>query len=240
MVSGDSPIGKENLSRIKKRKTKTKITDLVSVTIRDDLVVEIANNLARKIKREDFERKYAPVKAVLTFVGIGAFLAVSIAMPNLPLVLKPFLKDEKEQEAWKRFNVPYLKRTLKRLENQKFVETKTEGEFQIVRITEAGKRKILKYAIDELVIEKPRSWDGKWRLISYDIPTGIKGLRNIFRENLKAWGFYPLHESVFLHAYPCEKQIEFLRSYLGIGEYVRIFRVSAIENDSLFREFFGV
>lgn len=65
-------------------------------------------------------------------------------------------------------------------------------------------------------------------------------LRNIFRDYLHAWGFYPLHESVFLHAYPCFKQVEFLREYLGISEYVRFFIVAKIENDSLFHDFFDL
>lgn len=226
--------------RIIKKRSKRKSPIFVPTPIRDDLIAQVAGSLAKKIKKEEFQRKYASVKMVLTFVGVGAFLVASVAMPNLPLALKPFLKDENEREAWKRFNVPYIRRTLKRLENQKLVEIAVDGNWQIVKITEAGKRKILKYAIDELTIEKPKTWDGMWRLVSYDIPSKMKNLRNIFRENLQAWGFYPLHESVFLHAYPCVKQIEFLREYLGIARYVRIFRVSAIENDSVFREFFGV
>jgi DNA-binding transcriptional regulator PaaX len=77
-------------------------------------------------------------------------------------------------------------------------------------------------------------------LVSYDIPGNLKALRKTFREYLCLWGFFPLHESVLLHAYPCEKQVEFLREYLGVGEYVRIFMVSKIENDRLFRDFFGI
>lgn len=229
----------EDVGKIKKRK-RTRFADFPSISIKEELVEEIARNLARQIDKKVFERKYASAKAVLTIVGVGAFLVASVAMPNLPLALKPFLTNEDEYEVWKRFNIPYLKRTIKRLAEQKLVEIEVAGKMQIVKITEAGRRKILKFAIDELTIEKPKSWDGIWRLVSYDIPSDFKHLRNVFRENLETWEFYPLHESVYLHAYPCEKQVEFLREYLGIGEYVRIFRVSAIENDVIFREFFGV
>lgn len=232
-------MGAGKIKKIKKKR-KRKSPLFSSDPIRDDLIENVANSLARKINKEEFERKYASVKTVLTFVGVGVFLVASIAMPNLPLALKPFLANNDEREAWKRFNIPYLKRTLRRLEQQKLVEIGNENGIQFVKITEAGKRKILKYAIDELTVEKPKTWDGHWWLVSYDIPSDMKSVRHFFRENLVVWGFYPLHESVFLHAYSCEKQIEFLREYLGIGEYVRIFRVSAIENDSVFREFFGV
>lgn len=223
-----------------KRRKKVKIENLLTSPINEALIAELSNNLAKQIDKKEFERKYTSVKNVLTLVGVGVFLAASIAMPNLPLVVKPFLKDENKYDAWKRFNISYLKRTLYRLEKQKLLEFSEKDGLQIVKITEPGKRKILKYAIDELTIEKPKYWDGKWRLISYDIPGNLKSLRKIFRDQLCLWGFFPLHESVLLHAYPCEKQIEFLREYLGVGEYVRTFIVSKIENDKPFRDFFGV
>lgn len=205
-----------------------------------DLPIELlAKTLARQIDKKDFERKYAPVRDVLILVGAGVFLAAAIAIPNLPLVLKPFLKNKDDYEVWKRFNIPYLKRTLARLEKQKLVSVK-EGDIQTITITEDGKRKILRYALDALVVEKPKFWDGTWQLVSYDIPAKQKRVREILSEYLRIWKFYPLHESVYLHAYPCEKEVEFLREYLGIGEYVRIFHVSKIENDKLFREFFDV
>lgn len=221
-----------------KRKKKVRIENIPLSKTTESLIEEIAKSLTKKIDREVFNKKYAPVKHVLLLIGAGVFLAASIVVPNLPLALKPFLKNREEYEAWKRFNIPYLKRTLNRLKQQKLVEI-IEEETQIVKITESGKRRILKYAIEELALEKPRFWDRKWRLISYDIPGRQKVLRNIFREYLRSWGFYPLHESVFLHAYPCEKQVEFLREYLGIGQYIRIFKVSEIEDDKPFRDFFG-
>lgn len=224
----------------RKRKKRTRIEDMPLSNIKDSLIEEIAKSLTKQIDKEVFDKKYTSAKTVLKLVGVGVFLAASIAMPNLPLVLKPFMKNENEFEAWKRFNIPYLKRTLRRLEKQKLVEIGEEGETQVVKITDSGKRRILKFAIDEVEIKKPRIWDGKWRMVSYDIPKNQEGVRKVFREYLKVWRFYPFHESLFLHAYPCERQVEFLREYLGIGEHVRILHVYKIENDKLFRNFFNV
>ncbi len=219
---------------------KTYIEDLPISKSLESAIGDIARSLSKQINKEVFNKKYARAADILKLVGAGTFIAASLAIPNLPRILQPFLEDENEYQVWKRFNIPYLKRTIRRLEKEKLVEIKDEQKYQVVEITDRGRRRILKYALDELVVEKPKFWDGKWRLISYDIPGKYKGLRKVFREYLGSWGFYPLHESVFLHAYPCGKQVEFLREYLGIGEYVRFFSVSRIENDSLFREFFGV
>ena len=224
-----------------KRKPKLHIED-IPISIKDSTLENVSKTLTKQIDKEIFEKKYAPVKTVLTLVGAGLFLGASVIMPTLPLALKPFLdyKRKEEFEAWKRFNLPYLKRTLSRLEKQKLVEFDEKDGIQIVKITDSGKRKVLKFALDELALEKPKIWDGKWYVVSYDIPRKLHRLRAILREYLKAWGFYPFHESVYLHAYPCEKQVEFTREYLGIGKYVRILKVSQIERDKQFKDYFGV
>lgn len=200
---------------------------------------EIAKILTRQIEKEEFNKKYATVDMVLKFVGAGLFLAASFAAPNLPKMLAPFFKSG-EKEAWKRFNIPYLRRTLNRLEKQKLIKIEENKEGQMVKVTENGKMKILKMALNDLVLEKPRIWDGNWWIVIYDIPKLLKDKGDIFREYLRAWRFYPLQESIMLHAYPCRKQVEFLRDYLRISKYVRILRATEIENDSLFKDFFEV
>lgn len=203
-------------------------------------VDRLAEVLSKQIDAEIFERKYTPVKEILVLVGVGAFLAASIAVPNLPRALKPFLKDDKDYHAYKRFNIPYLKQTLKRLAEQKLVEVSSEKGQQVVKITEAGRQKVLRYALDELAIKKPKNWNGQWHLVSYDVPEDLKSIRNVLNDYFKAWGFYPLQKSVYLHAYPVEEAVEFLREFLGVGECVRILTVTKIEDDKVFREFFGV
>lgn len=200
---------------------------------------QLSKILLKQVDDQKFLQKYAKVEPVLKLIGAGMLLAGAIVAPSLPKALAPFFQ-ENEYEAYKRFNIPYLKRTLERLEKEKLVETSEENGAQVIKITKTGKIKVLRYALDELAVEKPKNWSGNWWLLSYDLPKGTKTQANILREYLRAWGFYPLHESVFLHAYSCFKQIEFLREYLGLGEYLRVFKVSAIENDKLFRDFFGV
>lgn len=200
---------------------------------------QISNVLLKQIEKRIFEEKSAKIVEVLKLVGAGFFLAASFAAPNLPKMLAPFFKPD-EKEAWKRFNIPYLKRVLNRLEKQELVEITTENGEEIVKITEMGRVKILKSALNELSLEKPVSWDGNWWIVIYDIPKRYRVKRDIFRSYLKVWRFYPLQESVFIHAYPCRQQIEFLRDYLGIGQFVRILKVSRIENDENFRQFFDV
>ncbi|MCX6783539.1 MAG: hypothetical protein NT141_00485 [candidate division WWE3 bacterium] len=205
-----------------------------------DSVKGLSQTLSRQVAEELREKKYAGTKDVLELVGDGAFLMASLVAPKFSTVFKSLIKDQDAPEPWRRFNIPYLKRTLKRLEKQKLVTISQEKGVGVVEITDSGRHKILKYSLDTLEIKEPRTWDHTWRLVSYDIPKEQSPLRAQIMEYLKVWGFYQLQESVYLHAYPCEKEVEFLREYLRAGGYVRIFVVTSIENDRPFRDFFGL
>jgi len=202
----------------------------------DSSIKELSLTLIRQKRLENLEK----VETVLKFIGAGALLGASIVAPNLIRLAKPIIDDLTAEEPWERYNIRHLKRTLGRLEKQNLVVKYISGNQQVVELTEAGRRKIYKFALDEIKIKSPRSWDGTWWMISYDIPEEFKNLRDAIREYLEVWGFYKIQESVFLHAYPCQKEVEFLRGYLGVGKYVRVFRVSKIENDAAFREYFNV
>ncbi|MCX6783723.1 MAG: hypothetical protein NT141_01455 [candidate division WWE3 bacterium] len=205
-----------------------------------DYVKELSQTLSNQVAEELLSKKYAGVKEVLGLVGAGAFLAASLVAPKFSRVFKSLINDPDAPEPWRRFNIPYLKRTLVRLEKQKLVTIREEKGVSVVEITNSGRRKILKFALDAIEIKVPRSWDRTWRLVSYDIPREQSALRMQIMEYLKVWGFYQIQESLYLHAYPCEKEVIFLREYLKAGEYIQIFTVTKIENDQPFRDFFDI
>jgi len=204
--------------------------------ISDKNIKELATTLLTQRRNEKMDQ----VGMVMKLVGVGAFLGAAVIAPNLTQLAKPLIKDLTADEPWKRYNIKYLKRTLKRLEEQKMVRIYQESGKQVVELTTGGRRKVYKYALEEMAIRKPGSWSGNWWLVSYDIPEGMSHYRDGIRDYLLNLGFYKIQESVFIHAYPCEKEIIFLREYFGLGEYLRIFKVSQIENDAVFRDFFDV
>lgn len=198
-------------------------------------------SLKKQLDNYTTEIKSPSVKRVMALIGLGAGLAIIAAAPGVSRLFLPrrktredYLKDLKEA------NFSYLERTLKRLEKEKLVRISGADGKTIVSITARGKRRILKYSLEELRIEKPSRWNGRWTLISYDVPEKRAFLRDYLRRVLVHLGFYPFHKSIYLHAYPCQPQVEFLREYLGVAASVRIFHVNRIENDEPFRKFFRV
>ena len=230
----------EKISR-KSAKGTAKVTGNIAFSTKEKSYIEsLSKELSKQLFTKKLEEDFGDTKEILKMVGAGLFLAGSIVMPGLPKALKPLIKPENQDNPWKRYNFKYLKQTLNRLEKQKLVRFNFDGDQTTIELTDQGRRKILRYSLDNIAVKAPGSWSGVWTLVSYDIPNAFKAERDSFRQYLESWGFYPLHESMYLHAYPCEKEVEFTRQYLGIAKYVRIFKVSRIENDQPFRDFFGV
>jgi CRISPR-associated endonuclease Cas2 len=224
----------QNKAQIKQRRSK-KI-----VHLSNEQVAHLSHILYQQFKKEERAVKYAPVKEVLSLLGKGLLLTTLFMVPNAGRAMKPLLQEESDWDAWKRYNPCYLKGTIKRLEKLKDVRLKKIGDQMVVVLTDKGKRRILKYALDELKIKKPRFWDGKWRLVVYDLPVAYKGEREFLRETLIRLGFYKFQESVYIYPYECQDEIEYLRSFLAAREHIRILIVDQIENDQAFRTYFDL
>src|SRR3990167_3491961 len=144
------------------------------------------------------------VKTVLELLGKGALLSSLFIFPGAGLWIKAIyavyeeLKREKEFKEWQKFNLPRLRYILKRLQRQKLIEITEEKNHSVVRLTERGKLRILKYNLGEITIEKPPHWDKKWRLVLYDIRKFKRREQETFRRILNRLKFLQLQKSVYL------------------------------------------
>ena len=118
-------------------------------------------------------------------------------------------------------------------------EDNSDGTTTIV-LTEDGRKKALRYNIDELRIETPPRWDKKWRLVMFDIPEKKKNSREVLREKLKELGFYMLQKSCFINPYPCENEINFITELFEIRPHVTYLETSKITNEAQLKIEFGL
>lgn len=181
------------------------------------------------------------VKDILLLLGAGAFLAAIIIMPGLPIALKPFLdeKRRREQNEWKKFNMWRLKQVLKRMQQKKLVEIVEENGIPIVKISDEGRKQLLKFNLEQMKLNE-KDWDGKWRIVIYDIFSGKRQERELFRKTLQRLKFLKLQRSVYLTPYKCYDEIEYLRQVCNVGNEVLICTVSGIENVQAYKEYFGL
>lgn len=206
----------------------------------DDQIKQLAQVILTERKQKEIDGKNEKLKQILLLLAGGTALMTAVLLPGTARLFKDFVKDDSEWKEWKMFNVNYLRRTLRKLESQKLIEVSEEKGKGKVILTKNGQRKLLEMSVENMFIRKPEKWDGKWRMIFYDVTKEKNTVRDKFRAYLKAGGFYRWQKSVYLHAYPCEKEVDFLRNFLGISGDVRLVIADQIENDQIFRDYFGV
>ena len=125
------------------------------------------------------------------------------------------------------------------LKKKGLIELRREGNDVAISLTKEGRKRAGKYQIDDLFIERPKKWDGKWRVVAFDIPAVSNLIRNIFRRKLKELGFYRLQQSIWVFPFECKEEIRFLREFLGATpEQIRCIEAAAIEDDAPLRKYF--
>lgn len=172
---------------------------------------------------EKDKKRNPQTKEILTILAGGAIIGLSFVFPTLPVALAPLLIDSNK------YNHRGMNHIVNRLSQQKLVKIEYDGDQTIVRITDKGRVRALRYKLSEMQVKNPKVWDKKWRIVIFDIPEKHKRTREIFRENLKMMGFYMLQRSVWVHPYPCFDEIEFLRQIYKVGINVTYIVAEKIE-----------
>ena len=99
------------------------------------------------------------------------------------------------------------------LRKYNLIKYKYRGKQLYISITKKGEKLVERYNINKLRIKKPRKWDGKWRVVVFDISTKQKTKREALRGKLKEFGFYQLQKSVWTYPYKCDREIDILRNF---------------------------
>jgi len=143
-------------------------------------------------------------------------------------------------ENWKEIEKRALRRAIKSLYESKFIKAKYNKKKDAVTVvlTQDGKKKAITYKIFEEKIKKPKKWDGKWRIVLFDIPEWRKKDRDAFRLHLKHLEFYEFQKSVFVHPYDCRNEIDYIIETLNIREHVRFIVADTLDNELHLKQHF--
>ena len=118
------------------------------------------------------------------------------------------------------------------LKKSKFIEKKKNYDGSIlISLTDKGKLRALNIRFRRLENKKER-WDGKWRMVAFDIPNDLKKGRNALRYRLKSGGFYEFQESLFLYPYKCKKEVDDFIKLFKLEKYVRFGLLDFIDNQN--------
>ncbi|MBL8031619.1 MAG: hypothetical protein JNK33_04835 [Candidatus Doudnabacteria bacterium] len=128
-----------------------------------------------------------------------------------------------------------LKRTLYYLYKKGYIAFEDRAGRRLMRLTQQGKLRTL---FDNFGVDKARGWDGKWRVVLYDIPQSARAVRFQVLHQLKVLGFAQLQASVYIGPYALnESALQYLRTS-GLIKYIRIMLVERVDNDAQLRRTF--
>lgn len=169
-------------------------------------------------------------KAVLGVVQIAGLLSLAAVAPNTIQLLKKFGFDPKERN----------KETIKRSKDRLIKRGLLVYENGFLRLTQRGESELKLLEAKDWKEMKPKKWDGRWRVLIFDIPEKRKILREKVRNTLFSVGFVRLQDSVWMYPYDCEDFINLLKADFKVGKDLLYMIVDSLENDRDFRKIFGL
>ncbi|MBI2036630.1 CRISPR-associated endonuclease Cas2 [Candidatus Microgenomates bacterium] len=132
-----------------------------------------------------------------------------------------FINNPGYYAYWDGWNYPLKKsslaKTIKRLREKGLIDFVSDNEL-IIKLTDPGKDK----ALWAKMMMGDKKWDGKWRLIIWDIPEKRRQTRDLLRMKLKQLGFVRWQKSVWASKINCTNILREFVKKVGIGDWVMV------------------
>ena len=171
--------------------------------------------------------KFGPTQKKIILLLSGG---LALGLSRSPRTSFQIIKGIKKEWDW--INRQNLKRAIKKLYESKLIKEKENPDGTITLIlTDKGKEKALTFNLDEMEIKKPKQWDGKWRIVLFDVPERTRKTRDAFRHHLKQLNFYEFQKSVFIHPYECKDEIEYLIEFYDARKFIRFIIADSLDNE---------
>lgn len=186
-------------------------------------------NIEKAAKKK--RRSRALRGAVLLSVGAAGLIAAAAVAPNAVQLLE-----------YAGINAKLRYRTMSvlgRLKSKGEIEFEERDGIRFVRLTPKGEAAVaLLREKMSLAEKKPRRWDGRYRLVMFDIPEKRKKMREQLRLAMREVGFLRVQDSAWIYPYDCEEFVALIKADLQAGKNVLYAVVEEIENDGWIRRHF--
>lgn len=174
-------------------------------------------------------------KKILLLLAAGVSLAFAQTPGKYHKVVGQLARE------WRKINERSRQRAIRRLYKSKLVAYREQGDGRIqLVLSEQGKRRTLAYKFDEMSLTIPARWDGRWRIVLFDIPERLKQARDAFRFHMKRLRFHQLQKSAFVTPYECRDELDFLIEFYDLRPFVRLLTVQHIDTDLHLKQIFNV
>lgn len=187
-----------------------------------------------KRKQKQFPIGYSMSRAILDILLDSG--------ENLPLFQSPYTRMKR---SWRKLEgMPEPKRwrynrAMRYLEHREQIQILKKNDDLFIKLTEKGKLTVLMSHI-RTDFDKHKQWDGKWRLIIWDIPESSSKQRDKIRYFFKQLGFYKLQLSVFVTPHPLPGAAVRYLKISGLFAFLRFLRVDKIDDDTELKKHFQI
>lgn len=179
-------------------------------------------SLEKKSKRKNLQN------IILQTISVAGALSVGVIAPRVLYAMKRIgLKPSfRQKESIEVSRERLIKKGMIELNNGK------------LKITPKGKFFLAKNTFYKNAKEKKPKWDGKWRVLVFDIPENLRFIRDLIRRTLLVIGFKKLQDSVWIYPYNCEDLILLLKAELEVGKDLLYMIVDTLESDEELKDYF--
>ncbi|OGZ30069.1 MAG: hypothetical protein A2931_03765 [Candidatus Niyogibacteria bacterium RIFCSPLOWO2_01_FULL_45_48] len=169
--------------------------------------------------------------AAKVLFGLAVFGGVLTAAVVVPGVVSTIGRSTNNRKVEERKRYARLWQNFYRMKKEhSLVFCKEENGADIYEFTKNGEKKFRRFVLETLKIEAPLKWDGNWRIIIFDIPENRRLARRSLQRKLSEIGCYPLQKSVWVHPFPCEEEIEFIKDVFNVKPFVYVLKASEMPN----------
>ena len=180
------------------------------------------------------KRKAYIEQALLATVATAGLVGVALVAPGVLYAVKKLgirIPDKFENR---------VHRTRTRLLEEGYIKFDKTPRGTFVRLTQKGEARLRHLEVKNFVIEKTTKWDGRYRMVIFDIKEKRRVVRGQIRMTLQQIGFLKLQNSVWVYPYDCEDLLLLLKADYHIGKEVLYLIVDSIENDQFIKNYFGL
>ncbi|OGE87816.1 MAG: hypothetical protein A2760_03855 [Candidatus Doudnabacteria bacterium RIFCSPHIGHO2_01_FULL_50_67] len=180
-------------------------------------------------------KKSEIMKEILVgLAAVGAVVLIAAAVPSLPIALAGVYKP------LRRYKDHQIRRGFAYLKQKKMIGIGQEKGKTIIKLTEAGKSRLVKFQLNDLRIKLPKKWDGKWRMVIFDIPERFKVARQALSAKLRELKFELLQKSVWICPYSCQDEIDFIVAVYEVDPFVRLFTIDSSQLEKYWQKKFNL
>ena len=169
-------------------------------------------------------------KIVLETIKAAGIISVAIVAPNVigAMAKLGMITHPRQKEL--------VGRSIDRMYAQGLLKHCRGG----LHLTQKGETHLRGLQFKSFSLNKPFRWDGKWRVLIFDISERERKLRDEVRRTLQGNGFVRIQDSVWVYPYDCEDWVNLWKADRRIGKQLLYLIVDSIESDSVLKRKFDI